>query len=61
MPSYFGKILPRTGPQFAFNDDFNEDDESLKRLDTGLDTLPPGGRGAVVSEVLVSNIGRGAR
>ena len=40
MPSYFGKILPRTGPQFAFTDDFNDDDdEALKRLDKGLDTL----------------------
>ena len=38
MP-YFGKILPRTGPQFAFTDDFNDDDEALKRLDKGLDTL----------------------
>ena len=45
MP-YFGEILPRTGPQFAFTDDFNEDDESLKRLDTGLDTLTPGGQGS---------------
>ena len=41
MP-YFGKILPRTGPQFAFTVDFNDDDESLKRLDT-LDTQGAGG------------------
>ena len=44
MPS-FVEILPRTGPQFAFTDDFNDDDECLKRLDT-LDTLPPGGQRA---------------
>ena len=61
MPS-FVEILPRTGPQFAFTVDFNDDDESLKRLDT-LDTLHPGAGswGSVVSEVLMSNIGRGAR
>ena len=41
----FVEILPITGPQFAFTVDFNDDDESLKRLDT-LDTLPPGGQGA---------------
>ena len=52
MPSYFGKILPRTGPQFAFTDDFNDDDdEALKRLDKGLDTLNLRRWGLVVSGV----------
>ena len=56
-----GKILPRTGPQFAFTDDFNDDDEALKRLDKGLDTLNLRRWGLVVSGVLVSNMVRGAR